>query len=179
MPWDDTLYRVVLEVVVAVGCIGIVRAEPEKIEKKLIGRVRGGNRVQGDDAGVGLADAVGLVFALGIGLGLDGELRWVDQAVTPQASDCRPDLAYGGHRVFDGATEPGAHLGAHLGDRNEVLVGKSVDDEAGTHGVGGEEDEVAVSELLRNGLGNDVLGDAVELCAVREFAGVTSGYLSL
>ena len=162
MARNDALHRVFLEVEVTVRRLRIVRAEREKVKQEFVDRVGRCNGIEGNDAGVRLVDAICLVFALGVRLRLDGELRRVDQSVAPQAPIARPDLAHRGHGVFDDASGSGAHFGAHLGNGYEVLVGKRVDDEAGPHGVGGEEDEVAVAQPLRNGVGNDVLSESVE-----------------
>ena len=69
------------------------------------------NPVQRDHTGVGFLHAVGLRLALTVGLRLDCELRWIDQAVAPEAAITGPDVAYGTHGIFEvtGFTGPYFH----------------------------------------------------------------------
>ena len=135
-----------MEVKMMVGCLSTTGAKPEEVEQEVVDGMSSGDGVQGYHAGVGLMNAVGLFLTFAVGLRLDCQLCGIDQTVAPKTASAWPDVAYRAHGVFKVAPAVSAYSGAHLYNGNEVLVGKRIDNESGSHGVGSQEDEIAITQ---------------------------------
>ena len=67
-----------------------------------------------------------------------------------------------GHGVFKVAAIAPTYFCSHLYRRNQVLVGKRINDKSGSHGVGSQEDEVAVAQDLCDRMAGDISGDRLQ-----------------
>ena len=63
------------------------------------------------------------------------------------------------HSILEFAALAALYFRAHLYRRNEVLVGKRIDDKPGSHGVGSQEDEVAIAQGFCDLISRDIPGD--------------------
>jgi hypothetical protein len=117
---------------------------------------------------------VALLAALGFRERLLLEARRGDEAVAPEAAAAREHQPVDAEDVDNlSARLVEGHFGAHLGARDEVLVDEGVEHQPGTHGVRGQEEEVAVGKALGHGVVGDVARDRLAVDPVVRLAGHT------
>ena len=139
----------------------------------------GGDGVQRDHAGVGFMHTISLFLTFAVGLRLNRKLRGIDQAVAPKAASARPDMSHRAHGVFEVAAVASPDFCAHLYRRNEVLVGKRINDKSGSHGIGSQEDEVAIAQALCDRMALDIAGDRLQRGVNRHLTRVANRDLGL
>ena len=165
----DSLLLATIEMEVMVGGFEVTGSEPQEVEQEIVDGMSGGYGVQRDHAGVGFLYTIGLSLTFAVGLRLNRKLHGIDQAVAPKAASARPDVSHRAHGVFEVAAFTLPYFCAHLYGRNEVLVGKRINDKSGPHGVGSQEDEVAIAQDLCDRMARDVAGDRLEGNVRRHF----------
>ena len=162
-----------------VACFDIIGSKPQEVEQEVVDGMSGGDGVQRDHAGVGFLNTVGLLLTFAVGLRLNRKLRGINQSIAPKAPSARPDVSNRTHGVFEVAAIARSYFCAHLYRRNKVLVGKSINDKSSSHGVGSQEDEVAIAQHLCDRSARDIAGDRLQGGVSRHFPRVTNRDLGL
>ena len=175
----DRLRLAAIEIEVMVGCFDVSSAEPQEVEQEVVDGMSGSDGVQRDHAGVGFLHTIGLVLTFAVGLRLNRKLRGIDQAIAPKTASARPDMSHRRHGVFEVAPIAAPDFCAHLYRRNEVLVGKRINDKSGSHGIGSQEDEVAIAQALCDRMTGDIAGDRLQRGVNRDLTRVTNRDLGL
>ena len=124
--------------------------------------MRGGDGIQRYHAWVGLLYTISLLLAFAVGLCLNREPCGIDQSVAPKATSPRPDMSYRAHGVFEVPGFSPPYFRTHLDHRNEILVGKRIDNQSGSHRVGSQEDEVANAQDLCDRMVRNIAGDCLK-----------------
>ncbi len=151
--------------------------ETDGSEEVVVHGVGRGHGVDGDHAGCvdcSISD-VALLAPLFGGEGFILESGGADQLVAPEAALAGVEGADDAEDVDDVAPTVELDLGADLDAGDEVLVHDGVHDQTRLGGVGGEENVVAVQQLLGRSVVGDVIADCVDADGGVGLSGDTAG----